>query len=801
MIYNNFAQNAENRKKCSLSSCKSSALKAGLDFELKMRQISSALIYVSIIRGNSMKSFYNFPPKMLIVIFVFIFSQVTDAGTRYRDIVFPSAVSTKNIFFGSSMNIDGTNDSLFLDFYEPANDTLQLRPLVVCIHGGSLVVGNRIEMSSFCADFAERGYVAATIDYRLGIESPKGVTTILEALLRGVQDAKAAVRFFRSKAAEYGIDTSQIYLEGSSAGSMVAVHYAYWNEDEIPADVNQTKWGNIEGTSGNPGYSTAIKGIINYCGGIVNSAWINAGEVPVASIDGLLDTVIPPDSGVSSDFGIELFGGIAISRIATRLGIYNQEAFFPDQGHGGGVDNLPAFSSNFLYSLMVLSSTPQQDFTSMELSTKSLTIFRYDNYTFETTALDTSGNKIILPSSWVQYSCDSRIGTIQPWGVFTPGDHPDSGYVYAKFNNTTDSCFVKTYGIQYIRMTPKFTVADTLRTLQLSVETYDADSVQHNLPITMFTLTSTNPSVGTIDSNGVFTGKMNGTTTIIATLNNYSDTSVIRVESASGIISFDPLESLSGWTFTYDNLDSLSVSLVTNQKSQGNASFKIDYKLTYDQLKSSYYYIYLNKDLLVYGIPDSIYLDVKSDGRNHKLYYRYSDANSEFFRGFGKKYLNDSVTFDMVNSPMTGLSPLTGASGLTYPLTLKRIEIQIAPDKVQGQVTSGTLYLDNLRLKYPGNTTEVEKTPLSPALFSLEQNYPNPFNPSTVINFNLTKKEKVSLAVYDIVGREVATLIDKDFTAGFHSVRFNASNLSSGIYFYRLQTEEHSVVKKMVLLK
>ncbi len=748
-----------------------------------------------------MKSFYNSPSKILMLISVVIVAHTTDAGTRYKDHVFSSVVSTKNIPFGSSMNIDSSTDSLFLDFYEPSGDTLQRRPLVVCIHGGSLVTGNRSEMGSFCTDFAERGYVAATIDYRLGIESPKGVTTILEALLRGVQDMKAAVRFFRAHAAEYGIDTSQIYLEGSSAGSMVVVHYAYWDEDEIPPDVNQTKWGNIEGTSGNPGYSTAIKGIINYCGAIVNPAWVNAGEVPIASIDGLADTIVPQDSGVSGDFGIKLFGGIAIGRIATQIGIYNQGVYFPGQGHGGGVDSLPGFSSNFLYSLMVLSSTPQQDFTSMALTTKSLTIFRYDNYTFEVTALDTSGNEIILPSSWIQYSCDSGIGTIQPWGVFTPGDHTDSGYVYAKFNNTTDSCFVKTYGIQYIRLTPRFTVTDTLHTLQLSIATYDADSVQHALPITMFTLTSTNPSVGIVDSNGVFTGKMNGTTNIIASLNNYSDTSTIRVENASGIVSLDPLESLGGWTFTNDNLDSLSVSLATDQKSEGNASFKVDYKLTYDALKSSSYYIYLNKDLLVYGIPDSIYLDVKSDGRNHRLYYRYSDADSELYRGSGKKYLNDSAAFDMVNSPMTGLSPLAGASGLTYPLTLKRIEIQIAPDKVQGQVTSGTFYFDNLRLKYPGSSTEVEKISSSPASFNLEQNYPNPFNPSTVINFNLAKKEKVSLKVYDILGREVATLINKDFTAGFHSVTFNASGLSSGMYFYRLQTDEHSVVRKMVLVK
>lgn len=299
-------------------------------------------------------------------------------------------------------------------------------------------------MTPECIDFARRGYVAATVDYRIGIESPENVTTILEVLLRGVQDTKAAVRFFRAHAAEYGIDTSKIFLEGSSAGSMIAVQYAYWNESEIPMGVNQTKWGDIEGTSGNPGHSSAISGIINYAGAIVNPIWVNAGEAAIASIDGLSDTIVPQDSGVSSNFGITLYGGIAIERIATRLRIYNQGLYFPGQGHGGGADSIESFGSNFLYSLMVLSTSSPQSFTSMRLTTHGLKIFRYDTYTFHAVALDTNGNTIILPQSMVHYSCDSRIGTIAPYGVFIPADHADSGYVYATCNAVTDSCFVKT---------------------------------------------------------------------------------------------------------------------------------------------------------------------------------------------------------------------------------------------------------------------------------------------------------------------------------------------------------------------
>ena len=747
-----------------------------------------------------MNRFHRVSFRTLGVVFALLSTSAADAGTRYRDIVFSSYNVTKNIQFGINLNIDGSNDTLRLDIYVPNSDTITSRPLVICIHGGSLTSGVRADMALNCIDFAQRGYVAATIDYRLGIESPKAVKTILEALLRGVQDTKAAVRFLRSNAVTYGIDTARIYLEGSSAGSMVADHYAYWDENEIPADVNQAKWGDIEGTSGNPGFPTSIKGVTNYCGGLVDPHWINAGEPPFASIDGLDDTVVPQDSGVSGDFGIMLYGGISMSRIASPLGIYNQGVYFPGQGHGGGADSVQGFASNFFYSLMVLASTPPQNFTSFALSIHSLTLFRYDGYSFFTTAHDQSGNGIILPHSMVQYSCDSRIGSVVPYGVFTPSNHADSGYVYATFNNAKDSCFVRTYDFKYFRISPKIAVTDTLRTLTVTISTYDADSVEHDLAITRFHLVSTNPSVGTIDSTGRFTAKNSGTTKIIGSLNGYSDTSVIRVENARGLATFDSLESLSEWTFTGFNLDSLSVSLVTDQKTLGNASFRIHYAYTYDP-SSIGYMIYLNKTILVYGIPDSLYLDVKSDGRNHRLYYRFSDANGALFRALGKKYLNDSTSFDVINAPMIGMSPLSSVAQAAYPLTMQRIEVQLAGNNTQGVQNSGTIYMDNLRLKYPGTATGVETVSFSPVRFALDQNYPNPFNPSTTIEYQLPANSRVILKLYDILGREVRTLVDEQQSVGSHRVKLDADGLASGVYFYRLQAGTIYDTKKLVLLK
>ncbi|MBE0538218.1 MAG: T9SS type A sorting domain-containing protein, partial [Ignavibacterium sp.] len=102
------------------------------------------------------------------------------------------------------------------------------------------------------------------------------------------------------------------------------------------------------------------------------------------------------------------------------------------------------------------------------------------------------------------------------------------------------------------------------------------------------------------------------------------------------------------------------------------------------------------------------------------------------------------------------------------------------------------------------NTIEVEVIGVKE--FALGQNYPNPFNPSTTINFSLAVDSKVSLKIFDVLGQEVATLINGQMSAGSQKVSFNASTLNSGVYFYRIDADgvdgqKFRSVKKMILTK
>jgi hypothetical protein len=105
--------------------------------------------------------------------------------------------------------------------------------------------------------------------------------------------------------------------------------------------------------------------------------------------------------------------------------------------------------------------------------------------------------------------------------------------------------------------------------------------------------------------------------------------------------------------------------------------------------------------------------------------------------------------------------------------------------------------------QYPLSKLSVSVKPTSPAeapsTFSLEQNYPNPFNPSTVIEFSIPRSAYVALKVYDVLGKEVATLLSESLPQGTHTVKWSAKGLSSGVYFYRLNANEFTEAKKLVL--
>jgi hypothetical protein len=121
--------------------------------------------------------------------------------------------------------------------------------------------------------------------------------------------------------------------------------------------------------------------------------------------------------------------------------------------------------------------------------------------------------------------------------------------------------------------------------------------------------------------------------------------------------------------------------------------------------------------------------------------------------------------------------------------------------------SSDNIYLDNVRItRYDSTGTGVGDPTgpvagLIPKVFALSQNYPNPFNPMTTIKYDLPKDARVTLTIYDLLGRRVATLVDEEQRAGYRSVAWNGANVASGVYLYRIQAGEFTQTRRMLLLK
>jgi hypothetical protein len=158
------------------------------------------------------------------------------------------------------------------------------------------------------------------------------------------------------------------------------------------------------------------------------------------------------------------------------------------------------------------------------------------------------------------------------------------------------------------------------------------------------------------------------------------------------------------------------------------------------------------------------------------------DANAESIFKFGTLTKYNSVRAD------------DGVNRVVYlGFGLEQIDDSAVRDTI---LTRSVRWLmDDVVLNTPGGEEIVLRS------FNLSQNYPNPFNPSTTINYSIPEESQVSLKIYDIMGREVAKVVNERQTAGSHYIQFDASSLASGTYFYKLTAGEFVSVRKMTLLK
>tara|TARA_B100001741_G_scaffold313495_1_gene319932 strand:- start:15507 stop:16694 length:1188 start_codon:yes stop_codon:yes gene_type:complete len=307
-----------------------------------------------------------------ILFYLLIFSSISvfsQCDGRYESEIFDE-VNKTIVEYTDVYDWSSFDSGLDMDIYQPANDTVTSRPLLIFAHGGTYVAGNKNNptMVSLCEAFAKRGYVTASIQYRLtsplNLILPNAYDIFSQTVLNSVSDMKAAVRFFRKDFFEngnsYGINPNQIFVGGNSAGAVTAAHLSVIDENQVPNEFQSyfDLAGGIEGNSGNYGYSSEVSGAVLLAGAINSLDFIDADDRPIVSLHAIDDNTIfyNCENAIGNSSLPILCGAGEIHNKLDDVGIINDLYTFQSGGHSAPMSNIDdiaiPFISDFLYELI-----------------------------------------------------------------------------------------------------------------------------------------------------------------------------------------------------------------------------------------------------------------------------------------------------------------------------------------------------------------------------------------------------------------------------------------------------------------
>lgn len=161
----------------------------------------------------------------------------------------------------------------------------------------------------------------------------------------------------------------------------------------------------------------------------------------------------------------------------------------------------------------------------------------------------------------------------------------------------------------------------------------------------------------------------------------------------------------------------------------------------------------------------------------------------------------DSIHWDIIDYYVGYIPDIIFHYDLSAYLGNERIFFRFRAVKDSTIVGPMFWLIDDIIVHSDSSFLNIDNEPILPKIFTLHQNFPNPFNPVTTIRYNLPIQAEAKLTIYNVMGQEVDVLLNKTINAGSHAIKWNASNIASGIYFYRLETPTRQITKKLVVLK
>ena len=257
----------------------------------------------------------------------------------------------KIISSGIAQTLSKKDFDLYMDIYMPKGDTMSERPLILFIHGGGFFIGDKRDnpIVLWCQHYAKMGYVAASINYRMGFKLTK--SSIERCGYRAVQDAHAAMRFLVHNKQKYHINTDYLFAAGSSAGGVTTLNLAFMRNANRPESANGGKLteslGDIESSGNSLKETFKLRCIANMWGAVHDINMINNSKVSIISFHGNADKVVPYGEevpfkdmklSINNWFFNKMYGSKPIHERAKKLGYRTELHTFPDCGHAPHVD-------------------------------------------------------------------------------------------------------------------------------------------------------------------------------------------------------------------------------------------------------------------------------------------------------------------------------------------------------------------------------------------------------------------------------------------------------------------------------
>ena len=276
-----------------------------------------------------------------IIIITTSISLLFPQNTRYLDEVFDEVIKTEDVVYGNAPDLpfiflfewNTVDIDLNMDIYEPAGDTLTSRPAIIFMHSGSFFAGSNEadDMVELSIASAKRGYVAISMEYRLGLNILSAYSGE-RAVYRGVQDASAAIRYIREFHEDLGIDPNKIFIWGSSAGSFIGLHLAFSEDDERPESTyggsSDPDLGCIDCEGNDYLHNSKPNALVSCWGAIGDLDWIDGNnQIPTILFHGTLDPIVPFETGFPFTINITLpvvYGSSPIHDKLNELNIDNE---------------------------------------------------------------------------------------------------------------------------------------------------------------------------------------------------------------------------------------------------------------------------------------------------------------------------------------------------------------------------------------------------------------------------------------------------------------------------------------------